>query len=197
MNLPKRLVNLLGMLAVMVALVAGLLLVALPVYLGSRDVETETEAVAQSNQVTALQIDGLAAQQGNLPTLKDELSELRGEITDLPRLDAVSALVVRSAAASDSKLTSFNVGEPAPYAPPAGVPLTDRAAPAPAPSSEPGTPQQVQVAVGVTASTQAEISRFVDELREGPRLVQVVGVKTGVRDDLFEATVTAIAFIQE
>lgn len=200
--LPKRLINLIGTLLALGMFAAGIFMVAGPVALGSLEVEAQRVTVAQSNSMLAAQIEGLAKQAAELPALESELSGLRRGIPMSAGMDQVSALAVKAAAAADVELKSFDIGDTAAFVPPAGA-LVDGAAAEPAPpvagdaaADEPR--RQVSVSIVVETDSASEAADFVDRLRKGPRLLQILQVVNAGGEDgeSGTTTVTALAFVQ-
>jgi len=200
--LPKRLINLIGTVLALGLIAAGLLLIAGPVFLGSFEVEAQRITVAQSNDLLAAQVSALAEQAADLPALESELAGLRRGIPMSAGMDQVSALAVKAADGAGVELQSFDVGATAIFAPPVGK-LAEGAAEAPAPAEgadaaeEPR--QQVSVSIVVESDSGTEAADFVDRLRKGPRLlqiVQVVNTASSVATVKGTTTVTALAFVQ-
>ncbi|HRA76970.1 MAG TPA: hypothetical protein PLE12_12125 [Propionicimonas sp.] len=217
MNLPKRLIHLVGILLVLGVFIAGIMLVALPVYLGSVDVLAEQKSVADSNSLRMAQIETLKNQQAVLPEVQRDLAGLRRQIPATQLLDEVSELGVAAAEDAGVDITSFTSTDPVSFVPPAGVPGAGTVAGTPAApaavegsagDSEPSEAKlQIPVTFIVTSGTRARIPEFVDGLRAGPRLLQIVSVTTtaaaaasadGVPGaTTYQATVAALAFVQQ
>lgn len=205
MNLPKRLINLIGTVLVVGLLAVGVFMVAWPLYMGHLEVEAQRLSVAQANAVQAARIQELAAQQAELPVLTAELDDLRGQIPETIALDQVSKLAVSAADAAGAHLESFAVGDTVVFTPPAGA-ITDsvtgqKSAAEADPSEAAAESQRLQTSVSfeVTAASQAQVTQFVDHLRTGSRLVQIVQVLTSTGEGApvkVTATVTALVFVQ-
>ncbi|CAN7254783.1 hypothetical protein LJR045_001110 [Microbacterium sp. LjRoot45] len=112
MNASKQLVNLAGTLVVVILLVAGVVLVALPFYSGSLAIDSEKRTVEQSNSTYEQQIARLSAAEEEIAAVDEDLATLRTEIASAPRLDEVHALIARSAERVDARVESI-AAEPA------------------------------------------------------------------------------------
>ncbi|HOC14276.1 MAG TPA: hypothetical protein PKJ61_10420 [Propionicimonas sp.] len=204
MNLPKRLINLIGTVLVVGMLAVGIFMVAWPLYTGHLEVEAQRLSVAQSNDVQAARIQELAKQQAELPALTAELDGLRQQIPVTASLDQASKLAVAAAKATGSHLQTFAVGDTVAFTPPAGV-VTDAAAAAPAPAPTDGSAAesprlQTSVSFTITTDSTAQVAEFVDKLRTGSRLVQIVQVLVSTGDEVpvvVTGTVTALIFVQQ
>lgn len=218
-----RVINLAGTLLVVIALVAGTVLTALPIYLESRDLNAQERTVAASNQLLQTQIDALRVKEGELPEVELDLAELHSQLTGIPKLDDATQLVIAAAAKVDAAIQSIEFGSFTPFAVRDAATLTDQlpqtatgltlpaesngsengngsgGAPAEGGSatSDPGAtappPEgqlQFPVTISIEAPDQAAVSRFLDELRAGPRLLRVDTATIGAGE---EDTVTLIA----
>ncbi len=112
MNASKQLVNLAGTLVVVILLVAGVVLVALPFYSESLAIDSQKRTVAQSNSTYEQQIARLSAAEEDIAAVDEDLATLRTEIASSPRLDEVHSLIARSAARVDARVESI-AAEPA------------------------------------------------------------------------------------
>lgn len=233
MTAQRRLVSLVGTLVVIVTLVAGTLLMALPVYIESRDVKNDEARVAAANQLLVAQIEGLRAKEADMPQVNTELAKLRTELPHVPQLDDAVKLALRAAAATDGTVTEVSFGEVSGFVPRTietvleSLPktATDVASPEPEPAAPAGdgsdgdaatngadagttgngpetasraTQLQVPVTMTVTIPSTTAAARFLDALREGPRLLQIETV-AGVLDpesDEVTLTVNGLVFVQ-
>ena len=116
MTASRRLINLAGTLLVVIALVAGTMLTALPIYLESRDLNTQEREVAAANQLLQTQIDVLRAKEAELPEVERELAELHRQFPGIPQLDDASQLVVKAAGKVDAAIESIKFDSFAPFA---------------------------------------------------------------------------------
>lgn len=233
MMASRRLINLAGLLLVLIALVAGTMLTALPIYLEARDRNAQEQIVAASNQLLQSQIDALRSQEAAMPQTEQELADLHRQLPGIPQLDDVIRLVVRASGKVNAAIDNVGFGSYAPFAAragddlisqlpqtatglgsaagdPAAVATDDDQAPAdtaadgttPATpdsaSPQPTTADQLQfpVTISVTVADQAAASRFLDELRAGPRLLQIdtVNATTGEAGAI-SLTVTGLVFV--
>jgi type II secretory pathway pseudopilin PulG len=126
MTASRRLINLAGTLLVVIALVAGTMLTALPIYLESRDLNAQEQDVAASNQLLQTQIDALRAKEAELPQVEQDLAELHAQFPSIPQLDDATQLVVKAAGKVNAGIESVQFGGFAPFAPRDATLLTDQ-----------------------------------------------------------------------
>ena len=101
MTLNKQLINLLGILLAVVVLVAGLALIAYPMFAQALDTDTKTRTVAQTNSVYQAQVDSLSAAEADSVQLDASLADLRLQIAATPKLDDVYEIVDTAAKKAD------------------------------------------------------------------------------------------------
>lgn len=174
MTLNKQFINLLGILLAVVVVVAGLALIAMPMYSQAQTTDNETATVAQSNSVYQVQIDALSAANERIDDIDANLADLRVQIAATPKLDDVFEIVGAAAQQADVRIESITGGEivawvprtaldaegnpvtVAPEAPVTGDAATDGAAtegaatPAPAAPTTTETSPQQQVVLTIT-----------------------------------------------
>lgn len=117
MTLNKQLINLLGILVAVIVLVAGLALIALPLYSQAQTVEASARTVAQTNSVFQAQIDVLGAANDRIGEIDQELAGLRGEIAAAPQLDDVYEIVDAAAQRADVRIETITAEDAAPWIP--------------------------------------------------------------------------------
>ncbi|GAA1933083.1 hypothetical protein GCM10009775_26360 [Microbacterium aoyamense] len=195
--MPKQLINTIGAIIAVAVLLAGVGLVALPLWLQSTAVQAQALAVQQSNDVQQSAVDGLAAEQSQLDDLEDDLAALEAEIPSAARIDTISALVATAASETGVTVTSFSPSEPVSFEAAAAsasgsdAPATDAAEAAPA---EPGTGRvQIPVTIDVTAPSLDSMTAFLDALRAGPRLLASIQPQIATGSEGATATITALA----
>lgn len=234
MMMQRRLISLVGTLVVLIVLVAGTLLMALPVYIESKDIKNEEARVAASNELLVAQINGLRLKQAEMPTIEGELAELRTELPPIPQLEDVVRLTLRAASEADGSVTGVGFNDPTeflpraesdilpsvptsatevttggddPAKPPAGDdpatvsgdPETGTGAEAKPPSAATGAAQlQVSVSLTVSVPSPAAAARFLDTLREGPRLLRIdmVTATSDTDSDTLTLLVDGVVFMQ-
>ncbi|MGC3956381.1 MAG: hypothetical protein QM804_19435 [Propionicimonas sp.] len=229
MIISRRLINMVGTLVVAIALVLGTVLTALPIHFESGTLNAQQRDVASSNQVLQAQIDGLRAQEAELPQLEQELADLQQQLPRIPQLDDASQLVVKAADKTNASIVSVTFGDFAPFAarntaavieqlPKTATNVAPSEAPSPdvasgeaassedadAPTADPvstttetESPPQLQfpVTINVMVPDQPAANRFLDELRAGPRLVQIDGAQATLTERGLELTVTGLVFV--
>ncbi|NLP85904.1 hypothetical protein HF576_18900 [Microbacterium sp. CFH 90308] len=131
MNIPKQLINLLGAVVVIGVVVAGIALIALPMYGSSQTTDASARTVAQTNDVYDVQVQTLAAERERMDEITADLTSLRRQIAAIPQLDDVFEIVIASAADTGATITSVTASDPEPWAPRGGA-TDDPTATAPA-----------------------------------------------------------------
>lgn len=191
--MPKQLINTIGLLIVLGIVAAGVMLVALPIYLQSLSVEGQARTVAASNDIQQAQVDALSQQDAS--EIEDSLGELTDQIPGSPRLDTVSALVTDAAAATGASVMSFTPGAETVFTPGAPADANAPTSTDDAASAEAATGTvQIPVQVTVTAPDLPSMVAFLDTLREGPRLLGNVQAVVSTRNGGADATIDALAF---
>lgn len=217
MMLSRRLLNLIGSLVVLGALLAGTVLIALPVYVESFELRNEEARIAASNQLLASQIAGLQTQEAELPAIEKELARLARQVAVRPQLDDVTGLVVNAAREVGAEVESVDFGEPGAFVPRstetvvAGLPQTavevrralggnGEAAPAETTGeADAANSTELQFPVTIVVSTKdaGGAIRFLDEIRRGPRLIQITTAiaATDTADSKDQVTLTVTGFV--
>jgi F0F1-type ATP synthase epsilon subunit len=77
MNLPKKLINVMGGVMVLGILTAGVTVVALPVYLSSTDLDSQRQQEQQANASRQIQVEALRSQAKARASLDAEVSGLK------------------------------------------------------------------------------------------------------------------------
>lgn len=192
MSANKQFINLLGIVVVVAILVAGVALIALPMWSQSRTTDASTQTVAQTNAVYEVQVAQLTAAQDGETELDRELAELRADIPAITKFDDVFdiindaasdlALTIQSIAIADAedwtpRAAAVEAPAEAPAAGPEsadGAEATDSVAAPPAPASaEPTATSQRQAAVNIEIAVPdaKTATAFIDALGTGPRLI--------------------------
>ncbi len=218
MNTSKQLINVLGIVVVVGIVVAGIALIALPLYSNAQATDASTRQVAQTNEIYQIQVAQLSADKDRIDEIDADVAELRREITDIPQLDDVMELVVAAAAANGATIESVTVADPEAWSPrtglsdseadtsaaptetePSGEATAADEAPADAaaavtpPADAADSPQrQIPVTIEVTIADAAAAAAFVDALRTGPRLIAPIDAT--LEDGTL--TVAALAFVR-
>lgn len=115
MTLNKQLINLLGILVAVIVLVAGLALIALPMYSQAQTINANATTVAQTNAVYQAQIDGLSAANERIDEIDQSLANLRTQIAAAPQLDDVYEIIGATAQQADVRIESIAAEESAPF----------------------------------------------------------------------------------
>jgi len=116
-NGNKQLINLAGVLIVAVLIVAGVALIAMPLYSESQSTDAQTQTVAGSNAVYEQRIVRLTEAQSRIDEIDAALADLRTEIAASAQLDDVYRLISTSAKDVDMRIESIEVGEAAAWVP--------------------------------------------------------------------------------
>jgi len=195
--MPKHIVTAIGLIVSLGVIALGVFLVALPLYFQAVSVDTQTAAVASTNELYQAQVDSLTAQQGNLGEIETDVAGLRAQIPASGQLDDVFEVVAHASEASGVQIVAVTAGEQVAFATRIGSAEGDAAAAAPAPTPEPtdaaadttettsdAAPapdaaaaagrQQVDFVISAAATDMAQATAFLDALRAGPRLLNSV-----------------------
>lgn len=132
--MTRQLINLIGGLVTVLVLVAGVVLIGLPMYSGAQAAGKEADDVARGNATQQIVIDGLRVQEAQFDQLEDDVAQLRRQIAVEPRVDDVVALALAAVSAQGGTLDSVSATEAVPFAV-----RVDEQAPAPAAEADPGT----------------------------------------------------------
>lgn len=116
MNIPKQLINLLGAVVVIGVIVAGVALIALPMYGSSQTTDASARTVAQTNDVYDIQVQTLSAERERMDETTADLANLRRQIAAIPQLDDVFEIVIASAADTGARITNVSAGDPEDWA---------------------------------------------------------------------------------
>lgn len=211
--MSKQLINLIGAVAAIAVLAAGILLFALPAYSQSRSTHAEADTVAASNAAQQTLLSDLQAQAAQMDQLEAEVAVLREQIPGDPQGDDVVLLAAEAAGALGATLRSVSVGVSEPYSPRVSETATDTAgtdtdaAAADAVTTDGGATtggtvaaegsatEQVPITVSADVADIATATAFVDALRNGPRLVAITqATVTEGGESGASVTVTLLAF---
>lgn len=117
MTISKQLINLLGIVLVLAIVVAGVVVLALPLYSQAKSTDLAVSDVTQTNDVYALQVEQLKADEARIDEISASVSLLRDGITALPQLDDVHELVVAAAADAEAAVVSVIAADPVEWLP--------------------------------------------------------------------------------
>lgn len=220
--MPKQLISVIGLIVTLGVVALAVLLIALPMWVQSLAVDTETASVANTNALYQAQVDALEAEKERQDEIDASVVALRTQIPLTNQLDDVFEVIGRAADSSGTTISSVTAGTSAPFVErtsatePGAEPETsapdesgtaddatdpNNAAdsgtdqpPADAPASTDGR-QQVDFAIIVTANDMEQATDFLDDLRAGPRLLSSITASTIRTGTGVEVRVTALAFV--
>ncbi len=132
MNANKQLINLAGIVLVVVLLVAGVALIAMPLYSQSQSIDSQVGTVAQSNMLYEQQIAALSAAETEIDRIDSDVADLRREIAAFPQLDDAHRLISAAAEKVDVRIQTVEAAAPTAWQP-RGMPAvegTEASAPA-------------------------------------------------------------------
>lgn len=198
MDMSRRLINLIGTAGVLAIVLGGSVLIVLPLFTGAQAATAQAAAGAESNRFTRAELDELARQEAVLNQLRVRRFDLREQITEDEELRDASALASAAARLSGARIVAITFGERQAFAPPTGAGIGDDGRPTvPEATGEPDDQQgQVPVTFEAEVSSPSQAATFIDGLRAGPRLVQVVQAEASPtnNDERFTVTVDALIF---
>ncbi len=197
MEMSKQMINVIGTAVVAVITLGGSLVGVVPLFSGAQAASAQAVAGAESNRITRTELDELATQEARINQLRIHRYDLRGQITEDEELRDASELASSAAKVSGARIVAITFGDRRAFAPPTGAGLGDDGQPTAPQSPAAADPDQVQIPVTFEAevSSTGQAAAFVDGLRAGPRLVQVVQAQASPTNDTASFTVTVDALI--
>ena len=178
MNANKQLINLAGIVLVAVLLVAGVALVAMPLYSQSQSIDAQVGTVAQSNMLYEQQIAALTSAEAEIDQIDADVADLRSEIAAFPKLDDAHRLISAAAKQVDVRIQTVEATAPTAWQP-RGTPAvegTEAAAPAePAPAATEGAE-----ATTSAGETPAPAEAPVDETTPNRQVLLTITIDTAL-----------------
>ena len=172
MKLDARMLNLLGLLAIVAVLGLGVVSLIMPMYQGVQNASGELSLAEQTNEGYRNQLAQLTEAEVRKAEIEKSVAELRKEVPDSVQADTVLQVIADASAATGAFIDTSAFGEPATFTPRAEA-TEDGAAPsAPAPPPDPGASEGAAVA-GAPASDGAGAAAVTPpadagEATEGP-----------------------------
>ncbi|MGV8908552.1 MAG: hypothetical protein ACOH1Y_06175 [Propionicimonas sp.] len=177
---------------------AGSLLVVTPLFDGARGVHEQTLLATSSDQLTRDNLAELAKDDARYAELHNSLLLLRRQITAQDELLDAPALAAAAARSAGGRVVAITFANGQIFAAPTGVGIgEDGTATAPQATAQADTPAlQLPVRFEVEVASTAQAAAFIEGLRAGPRLLQVVQAQCSPTNDakLFTVTVDALIF---
>lgn len=197
MEMSRRLINLVGVSVVLVILVAGFSLLAWPLFGAASGTAAQASALAQSNADLRSELDKRIELAKNKAALEAEVAGLRREIPAQAELRDVSAVASTAAGNSGARITAISFGDPQVFTAPSGGGIGTDGKPVQKQTPANAKTAQVQIPVTIEAevSNTMQATRFVDGLRTGSRLFQIIQVDTSQTTEQNRYTVTVDALI--
>lgn len=138
MKLDTRMLNLLGLLAIVAVLGLGVVSLIMPIYQGVQNASNDLSLAEQTNQGYRNQLAQLTEAEGRKAEIEKSVAELRKEVPDNVQADTVLQVIADASAATGAFIDTSTFGAPVAFAPRTEV-TEDGAAPAaPAPPPDPG-----------------------------------------------------------
>jgi hypothetical protein len=220
---PKQFINLIGAILVIAVIVAGILLLAVPLFVNASQTGESSQSVAASNAAYAVRVATLEAESERIDEIESDLAELRAEIPATSDLDDVFEIVATAAQQAGVTVVSATASTSEPWTARTAAVSTDVAVAPAAPVDEQAPADDTTDAVvsgteasetaGGAASTDSgrvqvpftiivdaadpdAAARFIDALAQGPRLIAVV--QSSLVDDAESPrlTVNALTFVR-
>jgi len=148
-NIPRQMINLIGVVVVVALLVAGVTMIALPGWCSARATDGDTAGVAQTNEIYEVQVATLTAAQDDIEALTGEVTGLRRQIAASSQLDDVMQIVVDSARATGVQIENVTAADAEPWMPRTGLDGDDAGA---APTDEPAAAPEGEATEGESAA---------------------------------------------
>ena len=197
MEMPRRLINLIGTSAVAVIVLAGSPPAVVPLFGAAQNAYAQVEAAANYNQLLRAELADIAKQDERVTDLRSDLDLLRTQIPAQDELRDASVLASKAAKSAGARIVAITFADRQVFAAPSGVGIGDDGTPtAPQAKAEPNTLSlQLLVTFEVEVSSTAQAAAFLEGLRSGPRMLQVVQAQCGPTSDAKRFTVTVDALI--
>lgn len=212
-TVPTRVIHIVGALLVLAVAVAGMLMIALPLFVQAQATTQSASDAAAGNLAYRDQVTALAAEEDRRGEIETELAALREAIPASADLDDVFERIAAAAGETGVTLVSASAGEPEAWtARPADVTAesaqatadgagstgeTDAAASGPetpAPAAD-ASRQQVGLTIVVESEDPLRAARFLDAVTAGPRLIAVVQTALSDSGGAAQLTVSATTFV--
>lgn len=202
MKLDTRMLNLLGLLAIVAVLGLGAVSLIMPMYQGVQSASDELALAEQTNEGYRNQLAQLAEAEGRKAEIEQSVSELRKQVPNSVQADTVLQVIADASAATGAFIDSSAFGEPSAFAPRTEA-TEDGIAPAPEPTPDPaaadaaagtgegdaastggaaapaasaptaGPEQQVEITLTLSVESTAMAANYLDLLRSGSRSLLV------------------------
>ncbi|MDQ2698910.1 MAG: hypothetical protein M3Y46_08970 [Actinomycetota bacterium] len=121
MNIPRQMINLIGIVLVVGILVAGIALIALPPYGSAQAIDTDTRSVAQTNGLYEIRVTSLSVDAERIDEITADVTQLRLEIPASSHLDDVVQIAVDAAVETGVTIEGFEAAAPEAWAPRTGL----------------------------------------------------------------------------
>ncbi len=200
-GLNKQFINIIGVVIVVAVLIAGVALIALPMWSQAQTTDASTRNVAQTNAMYQAQIDQLSAAEARIDEIDAHIAGMRTEITAFSKLDDVFDIVVEAAEKHELVLDKVTASDSEPFASrgtgasTAPADGNDGGTDAGSPASDPPSGQrQIAVTIEVPVPDAVTATAFIDDLRVGPRLVLPIDAALNSSNNTL--TVTVLTFIR-
>lgn len=218
--MSKQLINLVGALVVLAALLGGVLLIALPFFSNAEATSADASRVDGDNAVFEAQLTVLRADDARFDDIAEEVAALRTQIPSAVDADDVFEILAAASVETGATVVSVSVSGAEDWTPRmAGDDATDAAAadaatiepgamPAPVPeetlaegtgdAAQPTSPRtQVAFTILATTADPAQAVAFIDALGRGPRLVSIVHSSLTPTNGTYDVTVDALTFVRD
>jgi hypothetical protein len=197
MEMSRRRINLIGGSVVTAVVVIGSLLVMVPQISSAQSANVQSELAANTDQATRAELAELEKQNSGVAQTNGDLSSVRRQVTAHDELRDASALASEAARSSGARIVAITFANRQVFVAPTGLGVGDGGTPtAPQATAVPNTSRfqlPVTFEVEVTSTTQA--AAFLDGLRLGTRLLQVVQAQCSSTNDPAKLTLTVDALL--
>jgi hypothetical protein len=195
MEMPRRLINLIGAAVVTLILVAGMTLAVVPVFSTAKASSDAAEAATAANATTKARVATLAEQNARLEELRTELANLRLQLTADDELLDASALASTAAKSSGARVVAITFGDRQTFTAPAGGGLADTKSTTTTKADANTAQVQIPVTFEAETTSVSQAANFIDGLRTGTRLLQIVQAECAPTNNAKKFTVTVDALV--
>lgn len=198
MEMSRRRIHVIGASVVAGLLLSGSSLVVLPLLGAARSASAQAEAATNAQQVVRARLTDLEKRRAVVEELYARVDGLRTQIPVQDERTDASVLAAAAARSAGAKIVAITFADRQVFAAPTGLGLSDAGTPvAPQATAEPDSSSfQLPVTFEAEVSSAAQAAAFIDGLRTGSRVVQVVQAESSATNNtqLFTLTVETLMF---
>lgn len=198
MEMSRRRIHLIGASVVAGLVLSGSLLVVLPLLGAAASASTQADEATNAQQVVRARLTDLARRRAVVEELYNQVDGLRTQIPAQDERTDASVLAAAAAKSAGARIVAVTFADRQGFVAPTGLGLSEEGTPAaPRATAAPDTSSfQLPVTFEAEVSSAAQAAAFIDGLRTGSRVVQVVQAQSAATNNaqLFTLTVETLMF---